>query len=344
METETETETKTRTTGTNFSLNAEELETLSATLDTTQMGINHKVVTPWDVHSMLQNVFKDQNEGGLSFLDSPYGNANKIIIQPTDIERQGGDDKHGREESLTSFGRVSHYGQNNGQYKFEIPVNIYKEINGQRELQQLARGNGQYALSISGSMDCRTAFMVKLFGWELQCLNGMSGTFEFFKVSHKHTKNLDIREMLINGLTRASQVYSSLNNDIETLQQTAVSPEKLALFFHSGIMNNILSGSNVKEITGYYNDLQNPWFRNKDQTAYRLFNSCTLFGEKQKSADVKAKLQSQLYWPLNDAGLFKLPEGIQYPSKFKSLTTQPVSDSGDPRQMEISADNYAEVS
>jgi hypothetical protein len=341
-----ETTTRTRTTGTRTSRNIEDLENLNVSTDTIEPGKRHQIVTPLEVNEMLQNVFKENDQGGLAFLDSPFGNANKIIIQPTDIERLGGDDKHDRETEISSFGRVSHWGKGNTEYKFEIPVNIYKEVEGKRELQTLARGNGQYALSISGSVAQRRAFNVSLFGWELQCLNGMSGTFEFFKVSHKHTKNLDIRDMLIRGLNSASQVYNGLNNDIIQMQQTPVSPEQVAKFMHSGIMNNILSGSNVKEITNYYNDLSNPWFRNEEQTAYRLFNACTLFGEKQNSSEVKAKLQSQLYWPLNDAGLFNLPVGIKYPSKFKFLNSQPVQDSGlvDSRQVEISESEYIEIS
>jgi hypothetical protein len=341
-----ETITRTRTTGTIVSRNVEDLENLNVSTDLVNTGKRHQMVTPIEVNQMLQNVFADNASGGLAFLDSIHGDANKIIIQPVDIERNGGDSSIKQDQNITSFGRWSHWGKGNTEYKAEIPVEIYKEIDGKRELQTLARGNGQYALSISGSVAQRRAFNVSLFGWELQCLNGMSGTFEFFKVSHKHTKNLNIREMLIKGLNQASQVYNGLNNDIIQLQQTVVTPQNLAMFFHSGIMNNILSGSNVKEITGYYNDLNNPWFRNKDQSAYRLFNACTLFGEKQNSSEVKAKLQSQLYWPLNDAGLFNLPAGIKYPTNFKTLNSQPVQDSGlvETNQIEIAESEYTAIS
>ena len=340
---------RTRTTGTRTSKNINELEAL--TVDTTKGGTRHKTVTPFQVNEMLQNVFRDNDSGGLAFLDSPYSDANKIIFQPVDIERAGGDDseRHGRDSGISAFGNWSHWGSGNTEYKAEIPVNIYKETPTGRELQTLARGNGQYAISISGSTAMRQAFKVSLMGWELQCLNGMTGTFEFFKETHKQTKNLDIREMLIKGLNSASTVYNSLNNDVNHLQDTYPLEAQLDKFWISAVDTGTIPGGNLKEVRDYFFDRSNPWFRDKELNAYRLMQACTLYGERQKSADVKQRIQSRVYWPLSDAGLFDLPEGCKYPSTFQSysdLLKQPEKDSGivsDSNQIEISESEYIEV-
>ena len=110
------------------------------------------------------------------------------------------------------------------------------------------------------------------------------------------------------------------------------------MFMHSGIMNGILSGSNVKEITGYFQDTKNPWFHNSDLNGLRLYNSVTLFGENQKSIDVRKKLAGEIYYPLADAGIVPLPKICSFPTSFKKLNEQPVSDSGnvpDPRQTNL---------
>lgn len=341
---------RTRTTGTEISLDADSLA--SKVIADFNGGSRHKRVTPSDVNEMLQSVFVENKSGGLAFLDGPFADSSKIIFEPTGIERNGGDsgDHHGRADEISAFGKWSHYGKGNGSYTAEIPVQILKETPTGREVQTLARGNGSYALRLSGSVDQRQAFEISVFGFELQCLNGMAGTFDLFKESHRQTKNINIRQMLITGLGKASQEYQKLDNGITQLLNTYPTESQLNKFFISAVKTDTINGGNLNEIRDYFFDVSNPWFRDKEMNAYRLMNACTLYGERQKSADVKKKIQSRIYWPLSDAGLFDLPEGCKYPSTFNdfsSLLSQTKNDSGfevDDRQTEILDASYQVLS
>ena len=138
----------------------------------------------------------------------------------------------------------------------------------------------------------------------------------------------------------------NLNSDYNNLKNADVTPEKLGMFFHSGIMIGILSGSNVKEITGYFQDTKNPWFHNSDLNGLRLYNSVTLFGENQKSIDVRKKLAGEIYYPLADAGIVPLPKICSFPTSFKKLNEQPVLDSGiipDERQIDLEGIPFQET-
>ena len=176
----------------------------------------------------------------------------------------------------------------------------------------------------------------------------MTSSQNMFVESHKHTGGLDIYQMLSNGLRTASLNYKTLNSDVENLQNADVNPQQLAMFMHSGIMNGILSGSNVKEITNYFQETEKykNWFDNKDLNGLRLYNAVTLFGERQRSPEVKNKLAGKIYYPLSDAGIVPLPKTCSFPSNFKMLNVQPVSDSGiipDERQIDLEGIPFRET-
>jgi hypothetical protein len=337
--------TRTRVSGFTTSRTVDDLSKVSEEMETSTMGSQHKVVTPIEVHEMMQNVFSDSGKGknGLTFLDSDsFHDANQIVFEPTAIERIGGDNRENmkdRDSQISEVGNWYHYGKNSTEFRCEIPLNIYRiGKDGNKQLEIFAGGLGNYVLNIQGSTAQKSAYKISVSALFLQCLNGMTSSQNLFIESHKHTKGLDIYQMLSNGLRKASLNYKNLNSDVENLQNANVTPQQLAMFMHSGIMNGILSGSNVKEITGYFQDIENPWFHNSDLNGLRLYNSVTLFGENQKSIDVRKKLAGEIYYPLADAGIVPLPKICSFPTSFKKLNEQPVSDSGiipDPRQMEL---------
>ena len=88
--------TRTRVSGFTTSRNVSDLTKVSEEMGTAEMGSQHKVVTPIEVHEMMQNVFSDSGKGnnGLTFLDSEsFHDANQIVFEPTAIERVGGDNR-----------------------------------------------------------------------------------------------------------------------------------------------------------------------------------------------------------------------------------------------------------
>ena len=355
-------ENGTRVTGYTTSKTVSDLTKVSEEMSTTKMGKQHKIVTPIEVHEMVNNVFSDSGKGkdGLTFLDSnSFHEANQIVFEPTAIERIGGDNRfqvkdketgkiiRDRETQISEVGNWYHYGKNSTEFRCEIPLNIYrigKDGNKQKEI--FAGGLGNYVLNIQGSTAQKSAYKISVSALFLQCLNGMTSSQNMFVESHKHTGGLDIYQMLSNGLRTASLNYKTLNSDVENLQNADVTQQQLAMFMHSGIMNGILSGSNVKEITGYFQDTKNPWFHNSDLNGLRLYNSVTLFGENQKSIETRKKLAGEMYYPLADAGIVPLPKICSFPSSFRKLNEQPVSDSGiipDERQIDLEGIPFQET-
>jgi hypothetical protein len=87
-------------------------------------------------------------------------------------------------------------------------------------------------------------------------------------------------------------------------------------------MNDQINGGNVKEITNYFWDHSNKydsWFDNSDLSGYRLYNACTLWGEKQNAIDKREKLSRGIWWSLADSGILPLPETCSYPGSFSPI-------------------------
>ena len=354
-----------RVSGYRISSNQEDLDRVSGEMSDTFTRKNgsvvEKVTKPNEVSNMIQKVFKDSE--GLVLLDSmEYAKANKIIFAKKAIERTGGDslikdfDPTGKHEKgverrseIPDCGNWYHTGANNEDYRAEIPLDIFRENReGKRTTEIFAGGLGTFMLNVQGSIAQNKAFTMSVSTMFLSCLNGMVGSHTLFQASHKHTSKLDIYEVLKKGLKNASLNYGSLNSDYNNLKNAEVTPEKLGMFFHSGIMNGILSGSNVKEITNYFQETEKykNWFDNKDLNGLRLYNAVTLFGERQRSPEVKNKLAGKIYYPLSDAGIVPLPKTCSFPSNFKMLNVQPVSDSGiipDERQIDLEGIPFQET-
>ena len=327
-----------RITGSRVITDLQGLETMDKEQETTQGGSRHKIVKTSEVQDVIDKIFKNE---GLVFNSSIYANENQAItFKPVPMERQGtGNLDNEIDNSISSFGRWTFSGKGNTEWLAEIPVDLYAD--NQRVV--LANGSASYVLRFSGSTAMRQAYYCELASMMYKCLNGMRASHSLMRVSHKHTTQLSIEGMLIKGLESASKNYKGLQNDITTLQNTAVTNENMAVFFHSGIMNGILSGSNVKEITNYYNDLNNGYFENKEQTAYRLFNAVTLFANKQGSLQVKNHLTSKLYWPLSDAGLFPKDQA-HYPSNYHFLKTGGTPIKVNENQIDIPEEHYQVLS
>ena len=57
------TTTRTRVSGFTTSRTVDDLSKVSEEMETSTMGSQHKVVTPIEVHEMMQNVFSDSGKG-----------------------------------------------------------------------------------------------------------------------------------------------------------------------------------------------------------------------------------------------------------------------------------------
>ena len=330
-------------------------------VDPNYVSESHRVIKPIEVYnSMISNFNKEK--GGLVFLDGNNpATANKIIIVPKAIERTGGNDniKFGidgkpRRSEISEIGNWYHYSAGNTEYRAEIPIDIYRESpSGVRVKEIFAGGTGEYMLNIQGSTAQKSDLKIWISAIFVNCLNGMTGQQTLFMEHHKHTAGLNLKTLLRDALYRASCNYHTLNSDVDNLRNAEVTPEKLGLFFHSAIMNNVISGGNVKEITeNFQNTVNNEWFDDKDINGLRLYNSVTLFGEKIKSIPARSKLAGDMFYPLADAGIVPLPKSCTFRSGFKKINSQPVSDSGivpeteilvDPRQIDLEGIPFRET-
>jgi len=340
---------RTRQTGFTVSTTDEMLEKTSAEMTIMEAGKNYKPVTPFDVNGIISNIFDDsvKREGGMQFTSSTEIGSPLVAFKRKNLERTGGFDNplkdDNRPESISETGIWSHSGKGNSEYHARIPIEILKSNNDIWVPEIFAGGTGSYILNVVGS----TAQKQKLRCWVSVmygvCLNGMESEMIISKADmagHKHTIGLDVRSVIEDAIQISANNYHKYNMVTEQLQNVEVRPENLGMFVHSAIMNDTISGGNVKEITNYFQGTEkyNSWFDNQDLTGYRLYNACTLWGEKQNAISTREKLSRGIWWSLADSGILPLPETCTFPTSYKKLNFQPISDSGivpDSRQLDL---------
>ena len=337
-----------RVTGHTVSTTDAQLEKTSAEMLIMEGGKSYKAPTPFEINGVVSNIFDDsvKQEGGMQFSASEQIGSPLIAFKRKTLERTGGFDNplkdDNRPDAISETGIWSHSGKGNSEYHARIPIEILKRIENKWVPEIFAGGTGSYILNICGS----TAQQQKLSSWisvmQGVCLNGVESEMILSKkdrAGHKNTKGLDVRSVIREAIQISANNYHKYNMVTDQLKNSEVTPENLAMFLHSAIMNDTLSGGNIKEVTNYFQDTKkfSSWFDCQDLSGYRLYNACTLWGEKQNSIPTREKLARGIWWSLADSGILPLPDSCKYPTKHMMLR-QPISDSGivpDPRQMDL---------
>ena len=334
-----------RVTGHTVSTTDAQLEKTSAEMLIMEGGKNYKPTTPFEINGVVSNIFDDsvKQEGGMQFSASEQIGSPLIAFKRKEIERTGGFDNplegDNRPDSISETGIWSHSGAGNSDYHARIPIEILKRIENKWVPEIYAGGAGSYILNISGS----TAQKQKLSAWisimEGVCLNGMESEMILSKkdrAGHKNTKGLNVRSVIREAIQISANNYHKYNMVTDQLKNSEVTPENLAMFIHSAVMNDTLAGGNIKEVTNYFQNKKefSSWFDCQDLTGHRLYNACTLWGEKQNSIPTREKLARGIWWSLADSGILPLPDSCRYPTKHIMLR-QPVSDSGNVQESEI---------
>jgi hypothetical protein len=335
----------TRVSGYTVSTTEEMLEKTSAQMLMVEGGKNYNAPTPFEINGVCSSIFDDsvKQEGGMQFSATDQIGSPLIAFKRTEIERTGGFDNplkdDNRPDSISETGIWSHSGKGNSEYHARIPIEILKRIENKWVPEIFAGGTGSYILNICGS----TAQKQKLSAWisvmQGVCLNGIESEMILSKkdrAGHKNTKGLDVRAVIKEAIQISANNYHKYNMVTDQLKNAEVTPEKLAMFMHSAVMNDTLAGGNMKEVTGYFQGIENnrSWFDNHDLSGYRLYNACTLWGEKQNSIPTREKLARGIWWSLADSGILPLPDSCRYPTKHIMLR-QPISDSGNVPESEI---------
>ena len=342
---------RTRTTGYTTSTTEEQLEKVSSEMNIVDGGKHYKKVTPIDLNSTISTIFDDsQNqEGGLQFTASHDIGSPLIAFKRKAVERIGGDGQplkdDSRHDEIPETGIWNHYGKGNSKYEADIPIEILKLNNGVWIPEVCDGSNGNFVLSISGSTDQTKALTANLKTVNANCLNGMTSEIVMGNgsVKHRNTKGLDIRGLLVEAIRRASAYYHMFNTVTDELRNKQVSTEQLGVFFLSALKNKIINGGNVNEIYDYFMDAEainpkfNSWFDNNDMSAYRLYQSTTLWGERQNSLEKRKQISNGVWWSLADSGVFPLPETCTYPSGFKPVKEKQHSDIIDISEPELVA-------
>ena len=333
---------RTRTTGYTVSDTDEQLEKVSDEMIKTDGGKNFKPVTPFEINTALSKIFEDSQKraGGLQFTASHDIGSALLQFKRKSIERQGGDGQplkgsdDNRPDEITETGRWSHSGKGNSRYDARIPLEIMKQ-DGDTFLPEIYNGGtGSFMLNISGSTDQSESFKASVSVMEANCLNGMESTMlvgEDNAVKHKNTKGLDIRELLVEAIRRSASNYHKFNMVTDQLKNAPVSTEQLCVFFTSAVCNGTIAGGNQKEIIDYFMDSQvnkgnqkyDSWFNYSDLSGYRLYNACTLWGEKQNSISTRKNLARGIWWSLADSGILPLPKSCTFPTNFKPILAKP---------------------
>jgi hypothetical protein len=332
-----------RVTGYSISSSEDQLAKISEEMKIKEGGKNFKPVTPAEINDQLSSIFDDsqKKEGGLQFTASHDIGAPLISFKRKSIERIGGHDQKLKDDSrldeITETGAWYHSGAGNGKYEASIPLEISR-LEENRWLPEICDGgSSSFMLNISGSTDQTKAFSAEISTIKPVCLNGMKSEIivgSSNAVKHRNTKGLNIRELLIEAIRRASSYYHKFNMVSDQLRASEVTLEKLGVFFLSAVNNKIINGGNQTEIFNYFMDSQinknNPqfdsWFDVSDLSGYRLYQACTLWGERQNALEKRNKIASGIWWSLADASILPLPETCVYPSYFNAVKNNMKSD------------------
>ncbi len=331
---------KTRTTGYSTSSSEEQLEKVSKEMVIKEGGKNFKPTTPFDIDQQLSSIFEasKNREAGLQFCASSDIGSPVIGFNRKSVERIGGKGQElkndSRPEEITETGIWRHSGKGNGKYEAKIPLEISR-LENDKWIPEICDGGGSsFMLDIAGSTDQSTSFSASISILNPNCLNGMTST-EIIgngQVKHRNTKGLNIRELLIEAIRQASTYYHKFNLVTDQLRNSEVTLEKLGVFFLSAVNNQIINGGNQTEIFNYFIDSKqtkpkyDSWFDTSDLSGYRLYQACTLWGERQNSPSTRRKVSEGIWWSLADSGILPLPKTCTYPSYFEAVKNNLKSD------------------
>jgi len=324
--------TKTRTTGKNTYNSLESLASSKPLLAHPSDPIHQVSNDIVETATMYQSVLDDPS---VKFFDDA---GDVIHFARKGLEREFGKGDGGE---ISADGLFTVAGDGDSEFEMTFPVDVYKNNS-----LVTTEGLGMTAF-LRGSNKSRIAMVTGGEARVLACLNGMMTSMDLGHAKRKQTKNLSVRDLIIEGLQRLALSYHGYAGDVEALKARTITRQE----FHDALWSarelEVCSSQGLGHVSDIFNGKSDSEFFADDSrtpTAWRLFNSFTRYAERQNSPLVRKTVIQGVYWPLATAGIFDLPAHCQYNASYQSLAVAGSSDdlhAPDDRQAVIDVDAIA---